>query len=326
MLEKNKDYIEMRVSSIDYTFTQNAATQINIDGYVYSTYFGLPNPGEPYVIISKEKFEALQTKNEQLKKKLEEFFTTLYPEDDVERLVWATEQICCGQVSVNGWMASAKFWKKRYDDFFKLVGFSSKEEVEDYLVNEAKCDTLHEAILKLIDENKYACEEWCRANSSNNSWKATAECNSPKELMTKLNQLRDDIKEWKEKYDLAVEMIGRWQRATGQFLPNIYDEELASWKEVTGFKTPEEAKDYWTTKLSELGEVNETFAREVRSWRGATGCKTPEEANELINNFAKKVFNYENRLDSDKQSASIAIRHLDNIAFRDDKRSDWSDK
>lgn len=65
MLEKNKDYLEMRVSSTDCAFTQTSA-KISIEGFSYGSCWRLPDPGEPYVIISKEKFESLQRESEQL--------------------------------------------------------------------------------------------------------------------------------------------------------------------------------------------------------------------------------------------------------------------
>lgn len=378
MLEKNKDYIEMRVSSTDCAFTQNAATTISIEGFSYNTSFRLPDPGESYVIISKEKFEklqesvvyymalstraqywkdkceqlqadnehyremakqwesnyglllektgftsvedlidyicdpsmtspedktlkeiidecekdyiserdkaeALQTENEQLKKKLavpdplpefREFLEKLYSKDDAENLEWVRNYICGGQVSVNGWEESAKFWKKRYDDIFKLVGFSSKEEVEDYLVNKAECDTLHEAILKLIDENKYACEEWCSANSSNNSWKAAAECNSPKELIEKRETLEKEIE--------------------------VYSRTLKEWKEITGCPSPSAAKsliesgESWHHAYNEIKEVNKKLADSIKAWQNVTGDATPEDyLASMIKNTAKTVLSWQ---------------------------------
>lgn len=295
-LEKNKDYIEFKIHSMMITHKPyDGIAEIGITGTIPERDFlAANNPFDSpcdVIMVSKRNFERLQAANEQLKKKLEEansmletdkYLKKLYSIDDVENFKWCLNHTCGGRDSANGWIAISLFWKRKYEALSKIVGFSSDEEIQEYLTYEAKCETLHEAIVKLIDSNKRVCEEWCSANSSNNSWKATAECNSPKELMTKLNSLRDDIKEYKEKYDQAIEIIGKWQRATGQLLPNVDDNELAAWKK-------------------------------------ATGCSTPEEAN-------KKLASYEGRLDSVKQSASIAIRHLDNIVFRDDKRSDWSDK
>jgi hypothetical protein len=192
MLEKNKDYIEMRVSSTDCAFTQNAATQISVDGYVYTTYMNLPDPGELYILVSKEKFDQLQTENEQLKKKLavpdplpefRELLEKLYSKDDAENLEWTLNHICGGRDSSNGWISISLFWKRKYKALSRIVGFSSTEEIQDYLTNEAECDTLQEAILKLIKENKYTCEKWASANSSNNSWKNVTGYSAPEDYM-----------------------------------------------------------------------------------------------------------------------------------------------
>lgn len=589
MLEKDKDYIEMRVSSTDCAFTQNAATQITVDGYVYTTYMNIPDPGELYILISKEKFnqlqaenehyrelakqfehnyglllsmtgfndledltnyihdagkdfkgdwktikeiadiaeedyiserdkaEALQTENKQLKKKLEEFspvpryrefLKALYPEATeatIEKLVWTTGQLCCGRdlpnalqtdleyyraissaqakyigcwqeatgcstpeeakelidgkkkriielrgeldnslsaneelkkklavpdpfaeykelfeklhskediekfewtlnhicggrASANGWMVTAKLWRRNYETLSKLVGFSSVEEIRDYLTNEAECDTLQEAVSKLKDQVKYTCDEWYSANSRNNSWKAAAECNSPKELIEKLNLLRDDISGRSTVIEHHKRTIEEWQKVTGCLRPEdistesmisksmaneitavneeLWSEnekcekrieallsEIREWKNVTGFSTPEDYEGGWAkirclcegiyksngdydNLLKLTGYKSEDHIHVLlqdgerqryqtmrdfinylkknadfieSNWQAATGCKYPAEA-------SKKLKYYENRLDSAKESASYAIRHLDNIVFRDDKRTDWSDK
>ena len=397
MLEKNKDYVEMCVSSTDCAFTQNAATQISVDGYVYIPYMRLPDPGVFYILISKEKFEklqadvninaetakqweinydlllkkigfdtmeelvnylnseaecdtlheaivslehnvkfarderrglskkldecekdyisardkveALQTENEQLKKKLHEYdpisdfkelFKKLHSIEDTEELEWVLNHACGGRGSVNGWMACAKSWKQNYEALSKLVGFSSKEEVEDYLVNEAECDTLHEAILKLTGENKYACEEWCKANSGNNSWKAAAECNSPKELIEKRETLEKEnaylyaeIRKWKEMTkcetpEAAATWITSYESACGRGnrlaeMVEKLKEEVVSWKNVTGYSIPE---DYMHARIS--GAFHTPFDY-TAAWQKATGCDTPEQAKERIKALNERI-------------------------------------
>lgn len=274
MLEKNKNYVEMCVSSTDYAFTQNESISICIDGYVYTSYMNLPDPGELYILISKEKFEALQKENEQLKKKLGEF-------------------------DFMGWMESAKLWKGRYNDLFKLVGFSSTEEIRDYLTD-TNCDTLQEAILKLTNENKYACEKWCNANSSNNSWKAAAECNSPKDLIEKREARKKEIEiysralqEWKEEtgcpspsaVKTMIESLASWHHAYHEVKGN--NQKLANsiqkWKDMTKCETPEAAATWITSYESacergnRLAESVDKLKEEVVSWKNVTGCATPED-------------------------------------------------
>ena len=307
MLEKNKDYVEMRVSSTDCAFAQNEWAQVRVDGYVYTTHMDIPDPGELYVFISKEKFEQLQTENEQLKKKLHEFdpipdykemLEKLYSKEDVEKLEWTLNHICGGQASVNGWRASSKFWNERYKDLLKLVGFSSKKEAEDYLVNEAECDTLHEAISKLKDQVKYTCEEWYGANGRNNSWKAAAECNSPKELIEKREALQKEIgvysralKEWKEGTGCPSPSAVKTLIESGASWHHAYDEvkkaneklgdHIKAWNNVTGYSTPE---DFLADRIKAGIPFDYTAA-----WQKATGCDSPQEAGCKINRLCDDI-------------------------------------
>ena len=212
--------------------------------------------------------DGLAAENEGLIKKLQEsdpfaenkeLLEKLYSTDDVEKLEWTLNHICGGQASANGWMVTAKLWRRNYETLSKLIGFSSVEEIQDYLVNEAECDTLHEAISKLHDEVKYTSDKWASANRSNNSWKAAAECNSPKELIEKLNLLRDDI-------------AGR------STVIESYKRDIEKWQKATGCKTPEEAKNW----ANELGEANGSLAHAVLSWNTVTGCSCPRDLSKKI--------------------------------------------
>ena len=416
-----------------------------------------------------------------------EILKKLYSTNDIENLEWTLNHVCGGRGSVNGWIAVSLFWKQKYETISKLVGFMTVEEIQYYLTNEAECETLYKAISKLKDQVKYTCDEWCKANSSNNSWKAAAECNSPKELIEKREALDKEVeihsralKEWKDvtgytspsafksafesgaswchayryvkkQNEKLAEEIKKWKDMTKSETPEHaatwitsvasacergnklarevekLKEEVESWKHVTGHSTPEDylharlnnttpfdytaawqkatgcnAPDDAEIRIKALnerideseadynhllnltgfeseGEIEDALDRCDHStlrkaladyefdyeallkltgyksedairvalnhgeqfvyenmmelidslkrkaeftnlnWQIATGCNTPEEAN-------KKLASYEERLDSVKQSASYAIRHLDNIVFRDDKRTDWSDK
>ena len=395
MLEKNKDYLEMRVSSTDCAFTQNAPTQISVDGCVYTPYMRLPDPGEFYILISKEKFEkmqadvsinaeiakqweinydlllkkigfdtveelvnylnseaecdtlreaiasleynvefarderrdlskkldecekdyiserdkaeALKIENEQLKSKLHEYdpfsdfkelFKKLYSIEDTEALEWALNHTVGGRGSVNGWRAVSSFWSEKYKTLSKLVGFSSIEEIQDYLTNEAECDTLHEAISKLHDQVKYTCDEWYSANSNNNSWKAAAECNSPKELIEKIKGFREEIemyyrlfKEWKTSTGCPSPSAAKTLIESGASWHHAYDEakkanekladDVNSWKNVTGYSTPE---DYMHTRINCATPFDYTAA-----WQDATGCSSPLEANIRIRGYKADI-------------------------------------
>jgi len=279
-------------------------------------------------ISERDKAETLQTENEQLKKKLHEFdpisdfkelFKKLYSIEDTEVLEWALNHTVGGRGSVNGWRAVSSFWSEKYKTLSKLVGFSSTEEIEDYLVNEAECDTLQEAISKLKDQVKYTCEEWYSANSRNNSWKAAAECNSPGELIEKLNLLRDDI----SGHDTVIESyernIKKWQKATGVLRPedisaasiiakaerldrevDIYTKALQEWKDITGCPSPSAAKTLiesgasWHHAYNESKEVNKKLADSIKAWQNVTGDATPEDyLAAMIKNTAKTVLSWQ---------------------------------
>lgn len=398
MLEKNKDYVEMRVSSTDCAFTQNEPTLICIDGYVYTSYIRLPDPGELYILISKEKFEKLldkvvyymalstrheanynlllektgftsvadlvdyihdpsmtspedktlreiideceedyiserdkaeelQTENEQLKKKLEEktaeaddplpdfreLLKKLYSTNDVENLEWTLNHVCGGRGSVNGWIAVSSFWKQKYETLSKLVGFVTVEETRDYLTNEAECDTLHEAILKLKDQVKYTCDEWYSANSRNNSWKAAAECNSPKELIEKRETLEGKVKALETEAEVYSRALKEWKEITGCPSPSAaktliesgmsyvsaYHEvqeenrklidDINSWKNVTGYSTPE---DFLSAKINKV-------VKEVSSWEEITGFSTPEKCSSYIDTLEKKLEDIKDLIEED---------------------------
>jgi len=224
MLEKNKDYLEMRVSSTDCAFTQNASTTISIEGFSYDTSFRLPDPGESYVIVSKEKFEKLQEsvvyymalstraqywkdKCEQLQADNEHYrelaeqweknYRDLLDKTGFLNLAHLVLHLPKGK-TLKGIIDSREAENEKYakciddmeeacqdyrntiEDLKKKLAdyetissakheviqswkevtvFSSCEEIEDYLVNEAECDTLQKAIASLEYSVKFARDE-----------------------------------------------------------------------------------------------------------------------------------------------------------------------
>lgn len=329
MLEKDKNCIEFSMRSMMATHRPyQEDTEIAITGMAPGKSLLLAN--NPFdipcdvVVVSKRYFERLQTENEQLKKKLavpdplpefREFLEKLYSKDDAENLEWTLNHICGGQASVNGWMVTAKLWRRNYETLSKLVGFSSTEEIQDYLTNEVECGTLQEAILKLTKENKYACEKWCSANSSNNSWKAAAECNSPKELIEKREALEKEIdvysrtlKEWKEITGCPSPSAAKTLIESGMSWHYAYNEikkaneklgeEVAAWKAATGYSIPE---DYLHARLNDTTSFDYTDA-----WQKATGCDSPEAAETTLRNLR-------GRIDEMKEFAAIASNWTDRI-------------
>lgn len=321
MLEKNKNCIEFSMRSMMATHKPyQEDTEIAITGMATGKSLLLAN--NPFdipcdvVVVSKRYFERLQAdnqqldkENEELKKKLavpdpfaeyKELFEKLRSKEDVEKLEWTLNHICGGQASANGWRASSQFWNGRYKDLLKLVGFSSKKEVEDYLVNEAECDTLQEAVSKLKDQVKYTCDEWYSANSNNNSWKAAAECNSPKELIEKREALEKEIgvysralQEWKEGTGCPSPSAAKTLIESGMSWHHAYNEikkaneklgdDVNSWKNVTGYSTPE---DYMHARIS--GAFHTPFDY-TAAWQKATGCDTPDKAKERIKALNERI-------------------------------------
>lgn len=286
MLEKNKDYLEMRVSSTDYAFTQNAPTQISVDGHVYTPYMDLPTPGEFYILISKEKFEKLQAEIEHYKR-------------DVTRL----------QSKVVANAELARQMEINYDSLLKKTGFDTVTDLVNYL-NDAECDTLHEAISKLDDEVKYTSDKWASANRSNNSWKAAAELNSPKELIEKLSLLRDDISgrstviesaiSWHHAYNKVIDKNRKLEEENA----DLYAE-IRKWKDSTKCEKPEAAATWITSYESacergnRLAEMVEKLKEEVDSWKNVTGFSTPEKCSSYIGRLEKKLEDIKNLTEED---------------------------
>lgn len=299
MLEKNKDYLEMRVSSTDCAFTQNAATQISVDGYVYTPYMDLPTPGEFYILISKEKFEKLQTENEELKKKLGEF-------------------------DFMGWMESAKLWKKRYDDIFKLIGFSSDEELHDYLANDAECDTLREAIAILEhnvkfarDERRYLSKklEECEKDYISERDKVTAlqrdkvtALQIENEQLKKKLQVPDPFAEYKElfeklhskedieKFEWTLNHICGGQASANGWMvtAKLWRRNYETLSKLVGFSSTEEIQDYLTNEAE-----CDTLQEAISAWQKVTGFSTPEKCSSYIDRLEKKLEDIKNLTEED---------------------------
>lgn len=309
MLEKDKNCIEFSMRSMMATHKPyQEDTEIAITGMAPGKSLLLAN--NPFdipcdvVVVSKRYFERLQTGNEQLrteneelKKKLQvpdpfaeykELFEKLRSKEDIEKFEWTLNHVCGGQASANGWMVTAKLWRRNYETLSKLVGFSSKKEVEDYLVNEAECDTLYEAISKLKDQVKYTCDEWYSANSRNNSWKAAAECNSPKELIEKRETLEKEIevysrtlKDWKEGTGCPSPSAAKTLIENGPTRIIYLNDPIGvieKWQKVTGYDRPEDFLK-WKANIEGIMEA----------WKGLTGCKYPGEAEKRIQALIERI-------------------------------------
>ena len=114
MLEKDKNCIEFSMRYMRATHKPyQEDTEIVITGMAPGkSLLWAKNPFDipcDVVVVPKKDFDRLQTENEQLKKKLEgfspipgyeDFLKALYPEtseSDIEKVVWVTEQLCCGR-------------------------------------------------------------------------------------------------------------------------------------------------------------------------------------------------------------------------------------
>lgn len=154
MLEKDKNCIEFSMHSMMATHKPyQEDTEIAITGMAPGKSLLLAN--NPFdipcdvVVVSKRYFERLQTENEQLKKKLEEFspvpgyedfLKTLYPgtsESDIKKLVWVTEQLCCGrdlqhalQTDLENYKRFSSIQAKSIRSWQRETGCSTPEEAE----------------------------------------------------------------------------------------------------------------------------------------------------------------------------------------------------
>ena len=287
MLEKNKDYVEftLQYTSVDWARSKDCP-EVCLKGYSDFFFPGVPimdvvcnEFDHKVVVVSKRDFEKMQA-----------------------------------DVNINAEIA--KQWEINYDLLLKKIGFDTVEELVNYLNSEAECDTLHDAIhlmckemdrrQKKIDELrnevKYTSEKWASTNSSNNSWKAAAECNSPKELIEKLNLLRDDISGRRTVIEHYKRDIEKWQKATGCISPKdistssliakttqldqevkILNGALQEWREGTGCPGPIAAKALIESGMSyeyeyhEAQKENWKLTEEVDSWKNVTGYSTPED-------------------------------------------------
>lgn len=262
MLEKNKNCIEFSMRSMMATHKPyQEDTEIAITGMAPGKSLLLAN--NPFdipcdvVVVSKSYFEKLQA-----------------------------------DVNINAELA--KQWEINYNLLLKKIGFDTVEELVNYLNSEAECDTLQEAISKLKDQVKYTCDEWYSANSSNNSWKAAAECNAPKELIEKIKGFRDEIgiysralQEWKEGTGCPSPSSAKTLIESGMAYEHGYHEaqkenrklteEVVSWKNVTGYSIPE---GFLAAKINDLGN-------DYLSWKMVTGCSCPKDLSKKIVEWEK---------------------------------------
>ena len=227
MLEKNKDYIEftLQCTSVEGTRDKDYR-EVHFNGYSDSDF-----PCVPMDVVCKEFSHKV----------------VMISKSDFDRL----------QADVNINAELAKEWETNYNLLLEKTGFNTVEELVTYLYSEAECDTLHEAISKLKDQVKYTCEEWYSANSRNNSWKAAAECNSPKELIEKIKGFREEI-------EMYYRLFKEWKAATGCPSPSAA-------------KTLIESQASWCHAYHEVNKVNEKLGDDVKSWKNVTGYFTPED-------------------------------------------------
>lgn len=173
-----------------------------------------------------------------------ELLKKLYSTDDVEKLEWTINHICGGRGSVNGWIAVSSFWKRNYETLSKLVGFSSVEEIKDYLTNEAKCDTLHEA----IDSTESWHQAYRDVKATNEkladnvkSWRKATGYSTPEGFLSAMTKDSDNV--WRDSTECKtlVDII------------NGLDQEIDKWQKATGYNSPEEAKTFIKNLNDRLG-------------------------------------------------------------------------
>lgn len=247
MLEKNIDYIEFSMHSMKVTHKPYQVAGIEITGsnpngrdFIFGNNpFDIPCD---VVVVPKKDFDRLQTENNQLKKKLEEFspvpgykdfLKALYPEtfeSDIEKLVWATEQLCCGRdlqhalrtdlenykrVSsvqakyIRSWkeatgcpspsaaknlIDSTESWHQAYRDVK-----ATNEKLADNIKSLKKAigystpEGLLSAVTKEVTECKTLVDIINELDQEIDKWQKATKCNSPEEAEKMIEQLVDDI-------------------------------------------------------------------------------------------------------------------------------------
>lgn len=150
-------------------------------------------------IYERDKAEALEKENKELKNKLHEFdpipefkelTEKLHSIEDVEELEWVLNHTCGGWGSINGWIPIARFWKKRYDDLLKLTGYKSERDIHAVLTLQEQF--VYETMRELINSLKR------KAKFTDSNWQNATGCNSPVEAETTMRNLRSRIDEIKE--------------------------------------------------------------------------------------------------------------------------------
>ena len=227
----------------------------------------------------KQRIDEMKDEIENLNKKLtkldpmpefKELLKKLHSTDDVEKLEWTINHTCGGRGSVNGWIAVSSFWKQNCEALLKLVGFSSIEEIQDYLTNEANCDTLHEAISNLHDEVKHTSNEWnemdkklkdCEKENgiysrALNEWKEATGCPSPSAAKTMIECMAS----WHHAYDDAkkeIESLKEALRKSNSTMQKELDQEITKWQDATGRIEPEGAKRYIERLKDRINKIHD---------------------------------------------------------------------
>lgn len=320
MLEKNKDYVEFTLQSTTVERTRDKDyRQVCLNGYSDYDFPGVPMDvvckefDHKVVIISKRDFDRLQAKAKDaetyskcidyMEEACQSYRDTI---EDLKKKLADYETISSAKHEV------IQSWKE-------VTGFSSCEEIEDYLVNEAECDTLHEAIDSLEYSVKFARDERrdlskkldeCEKDYISERDKAEALQTENEQLKKKLAEFENEpthivylndplgvIAKWEKvtgyndpkdflKWKANIEAIMEaWKDATGCKYPGDARKLLEKWQTMTRSETPENAAK-WLERFEETDKRCDKLAREVESWKDAIGYSTLEDYLQARINFA----------------------------------------
>jgi len=289
----------------------------------YKTLKEIADDAEEDYISERVTAKTLQTENEQLKKKLEEFspapgyrefLTALYPDEDVEKLVWATEQICGRdlrhtlQVDLEYYRALSTTQAKSIYCWKEVTGCPTPEAAKtliesgmsyEYAYHEAQKENrkLTEEVDSWKNVTGYSIpEDYLHARISGAfhtpfdytaAWQKATGCDTPEAAKKRISGLISEVEAWESDYNHLLALTG-------------FDNE----GEIEDFLEQNNDRNKLTTVIDNLKLENEAMKtalrasnlamqkeldQEIDNWQKATGRIDPEAAKQYIDRLKARL-------------------------------------